>query len=196
MLMVTQLPMTQFRHFSENLTHYGLECPQCKRVLNVDRSRVFANGADLRISPPLTCKCGAAGESAFRTTPTEHSAVVAEPPRAKNDAKEWLALFAVVGFALLLCFGFYSCDKASAERDAQYHKRIGEEQDANQAILRDAIKQHRIIIGMTRTQVIASWGKPDDINRTITEGHVSEQLIYPNSKYAYVDNGVLTAIQD
>ena len=189
--------MGTFRHFSENLTHYGLECPKCKRVLNVERSRVVADGAALRIVPTLLCPCGASGELLSRPEPESERK---PPQRAKNDAKEWLALVVIIGLVLLLCFGFYSCDKAvdraSAERDAEYHKKLRAEQDAAKAIIEDAIKNHRIMIGMSRGQVIAAWGTPEDINRTITPGHVAEQFCYPNGRYAYLTDGVLTAIQD
>lgn len=57
----------------------------------------------------------------------------------------------------------------------------------------------RIRIGMSREEVRASWGAPNDINRTVTANNVSEQWVYGsirNRRYAYFDNGLLTAIQD
>jgi hypothetical protein len=41
-----------------------------------------------------------------------------------------------------------------------------------------AIVAHDLRIGMTAEQVKASWGNPDRIEPTITEGHVQEQWTY------------------
>lgn len=52
-------------------------------------------------------------------------------------------------------------------------------------------------IGMTAEEVKNSrWGKPDDINRTITAYGVSEQWVYDIYGYVYLDDGIVTAIQD
>lgn len=55
-------------------------------------------------------------------------------------------------------------------------------------------------IGMTAAQVRAStWGEPSDINRTTTRYGVSEQWVYRTSsgtKYVYLDDGIVTAIQE
>jgi hypothetical protein len=174
----------QFRRFSETLTHIGLECPACKRVLNVERTRLREDGAGLSvIPPPLLCPCGASGLSIAATA----------APRAKNGLKEWLGLGVIVGLTLLLCFGLYSCEQASA-RDAAL--RTAAEQDARDAVIAQAIKKHQILVGMTCEQVIAAWGKPASSHRTITSDHVSEQYCYPGYRYAYFTDGILTSIQD
>ena len=55
-------------------------------------------------------------------------------------------------------------------------------------------------IGMTAEEVRNStWGEPDDINKTTTKYGTSEQWVYKNSndfKYIYLDNGIVTAIQE
>jgi hypothetical protein len=54
-----------------------------------------------------------------------------------------------------------------------------------------------IQIGMTTEEVLNSkWGKPIDINRTTTANGVSEQWVYPNFKYLYFEDGILTTIQE
>ncbi|MBO6524171.1 MAG: SH3 domain-containing protein [Balneolaceae bacterium] len=56
-----------------------------------------------------------------------------------------------------------------------------------------------IRIGMTKEMVIASWGEPDDVNRTVTQFTVREQLIYgtiSNRTYLYIVDGILTSFQD
>ncbi|WP_230309159.1 hypothetical protein [Planomicrobium sp. YIM 101495] len=52
-------------------------------------------------------------------------------------------------------------------------------------------------IGMTTDQVLESTlGKPNKINRTVTQSTVSEQWVYDNGIYLYFDNGILTSFQD
>ncbi|HIY08554.1 MAG TPA: DUF2845 domain-containing protein [Firmicutes bacterium] len=52
-------------------------------------------------------------------------------------------------------------------------------------------------IGMTKEEALAStWGAPESINTTETSGNVHEQWVYPNNRYLYFDNGVLTGIQE
>jgi hypothetical protein len=53
---------------------------------------------------------------------------------------------------------------------------------------------------MTKDEVVASWGNPYDINRTVGSWGVHEQWVYgeniSNRKYYYFENGVLTSWQD
>lgn len=52
-------------------------------------------------------------------------------------------------------------------------------------------------IGMTADEVkLSTWGKPTTINRTTTEYGVSEQWVYGTKGYIYLENGIVTAIQD
>ena len=52
-------------------------------------------------------------------------------------------------------------------------------------------------IGMTSKEVRASrWGSPDDVNKTTTASGITEQWVYSSGKYIYLDNGVVTTIQD
>lgn len=55
-------------------------------------------------------------------------------------------------------------------------------------------------IGMTKMEVEQStWGYPYDINKTTTEYGVNEQWVYKvynNYKYVYLDDGIVTAIQE
>lgn len=52
-------------------------------------------------------------------------------------------------------------------------------------------------IGMTAQEVQDSlWGKPESINKTTTALGVSEQWVYSNGRYVYLDNGVVTTIQE
>jgi len=72
---------------------------------------------------------------------------------------------------------------------------------------RDAIENGDILIGMTYEQVLASRGRPFNINKTTTAEMVYEQWVYYDSdlvilkpkigKYAYVyfENGKVTSWQ-
>lgn len=61
------------------------------------------------------------------------------------------------------------------------------------------VRGGEIAIGMTEEQVKASWGKPNDYNRTVTKYGSREQWIYgvfPSCTYIYFNDGVLTSWQD
>lgn len=58
------------------------------------------------------------------------------------------------------------------------------------------ILDHAVKLGWTKAMCLEAWGKPNDINRTITAGLISEQWVYPSKKLLYFDNDKLTAIQD
>lgn len=52
-------------------------------------------------------------------------------------------------------------------------------------------------IGMTADEVKkSSWGEPYDVNRTTTAYGIHEQWCYHNNRYIYLDDGIVTAIQD
>lgn len=57
------------------------------------------------------------------------------------------------------------------------------------------ILSRSISIGMPKEVVLLIEGEPSDINRTVTTGAVSEQLVYPD-KYIYIKNGKVITIQD
>lgn len=57
-----------------------------------------------------------------------------------------------------------------------------------------SILEEKVSLGMTKEMVIFSWGKPNDINKTITKSSVSEQWIYEDN-YLYFEGDKLTAIQ-
>jgi len=58
-----------------------------------------------------------------------------------------------------------------------------------------AIRAEKVLVGMTAEQARFSWGKPDEVNVTITGGARHEQWVYGGRSYLYFDDGVLTAIQ-
>lgn len=66
--------------------------------------------------------------------------------------------------------------------------------------LKQVIMEGKVRVGITKEQVLISWGVPDDIHRTVTGFGSSEQWIYGNplygAKYLYFDNDKLTSWQD
>lgn len=60
----------------------------------------------------------------------------------------------------------------------------------------EQLENQKVKIGMTKEEVLSRWGKPQDVNRTITEYSTMEQWVYPNYNYLYFENGILTTIQN
>ncbi|MGE8036354.1 hypothetical protein [Lysinibacillus sp. NPDC093692] len=89
----------------------------------------------------------------------------------------------------------FSTDIEELEASIKKEKAENLERYANVKAEREA---NRIYIGMTKEQVLnTNWGEPDDINRTITSNHTSEQWVYSDyGKYLYFEDGILVTIQD
>lgn len=52
-------------------------------------------------------------------------------------------------------------------------------------------------IGMSELDVkMSSWGEPNEINRTETKYGVREQWVYDDGRYIYLDDGIVTSIQE
>ena len=94
--------------------------------------------------------------------------------------------------------------KAAAER-ARVAKRAAAEKGRREAQLRaqwpqhaDRILQRKAWIGMTAEMLRASWGRPQEVNRTITAAGTREQWVYGGAckPCVYLDDGVVTSIQD
>jgi len=52
-------------------------------------------------------------------------------------------------------------------------------------------------IGMTASEIrLSNWGSPKDINRTTTKYGVREQWVYGGSQYIYLEDGIVTSIQE
>lgn len=61
--------------------------------------------------------------------------------------------------------------------------------------IKNAIRRGEVILGMTQSQVIASFGHPGTINRTSGSWGVYEQWVYSRG-YLYFENGILTSWQN
>jgi hypothetical protein len=60
----------------------------------------------------------------------------------------------------------------------------------------ETIKKQKIQLGMTKKQVLLSWGGPKDINRTVTLQGTTEQWVYSKRRLLYFEDEKLTAFQD
>jgi hypothetical protein len=60
----------------------------------------------------------------------------------------------------------------------------------------EVIAANKIRIGMNTEQVLAAWGKPNHINRSVGATYVQEQWVYGDHQYLYFDNDILTSWQD
>ena len=63
-----------------------------------------------------------------------------------------------------------------------------------------AILEREIFVGMTRDELVRSWGNPAKINKTLSAGGASEQWIYRRGKvgydqYVYLENGLIRSMQ-
>ena len=59
----------------------------------------------------------------------------------------------------------------------------------------DAVAGNEVQIGMTKFQVLLSWGKPKAVNATITASLHREQWVYSGSQYLYFNGDKLTSMQ-
>ncbi len=60
----------------------------------------------------------------------------------------------------------------------------------------DAIISSEVVVGMNKDECLLSWGKPDDVNVTKGDCGAVEQWVYKNKQYLYLENGILTSMQD
>ena len=93
-------------------------------------------------------------------------------------------------------------------RDEQRQRELEEQQAAKEreeAQLRhirrmQLIAHNKVAIGMSKDDVLKSWGEPDRINRTLRSSSTSEQWVYRSGRekaqYVYIRDGVVSSIQD
>jgi hypothetical protein len=60
----------------------------------------------------------------------------------------------------------------------------------------DLIQNRKVKIGMTERECELSWGKPENINTTVSDSGRQQQWVYSTTSYLYFDNGKLTSIQN
>lgn len=77
----------------------------------------------------------------------------------------------------------------SAERKVRLVKKYGSVNGLR-------IFNKKIWLGMTKDMTLASWGEPNNINRTVGKWGIHEQWVYGSGNYLYFENGKLTSWQD
>jgi hypothetical protein len=128
-----------------------------------------------------------------------------------GDESPWSTLFWVVAVVLTAWF-VLSVQIPAIETDARVRAQLKADavaaEQAKQAAQHPSwpwsvINQHQIQLGMTGDMVKASWGEPDDINRSVGSWGVHEQWVYGcyyewcnPPQYLYFENGILTSWQD
>lgn len=114
----------------------------------------------------------------------------------------WLALGGIAWLSVM--FGGPSEEEQAQER-ARQAQVAQAEQDQKAKVIAEALRQREarvdaaiakreVFIGMTRDEVIVSWGRPQASNVTLTARGKHEQLVY-ESNYLYLTDDVLTSIQ-
>lgn len=83
---------------------------------------------------------------------------------------------------------FFSCFVKESEFEAR-RKMLTEKYGEENANL---ISLQQVAIGMTKEMCHEAWDTPDNINKTVVDGLVTEQWIYPKGSYLYFIDGVLT----
>lgn len=92
------------------------------------------------------------------------------------------------------------------QKQAQDNKKIAEEKRKVMLIeqygeLRAAmILRSKVCVGMSKDEAIASWGSPDEVNKTTGTYGVHEQWVYKGknykNRYLYLESGILKTIQE
>ena len=125
-------------------------------------------------------------------------------------------------FSLTGCafFGIITKENAMTMDKTELHRTIslgGINPNAKDIARKELIRRHpewseqvksgilngKILIGMTKEQVLASWGEPGKINRSVGTWGVHEQWVYGgcsqyrcNYNYLYFEEEILTSWQD
>lgn len=86
-------------------------------------------------------------------------------------------------------------ERKKAQQDFEAEIAVANEKERKR--IAEIAKRPSARIGMTAKEVVnkTNWGKPEQINRTITADGVAEQWVYGEGEYLYFRNGRLTAIQ-
>ena len=125
----------------------------------------------------------------------------------KNNLRKLIAILENknLGIGYALTSDFYSLNGSLSKfidkeySDLQKRKEIKKRQlilKKYGKINADLIRRNFVKIGWTEDMCVYSWGKPSDINRTITKYGINEQWVYDDNRYLYFENGKLTSIQD
>lgn len=84
------------------------------------------------------------------------------------------------------------------ENTAKYTKKYSYFGDVVKHInhLNEIYDKHFYEIGMSKDDLLFSMGFPNEINRTVTKNSKSEQWVYDNGIYIYIEDDEVTSFQD
>lgn len=152
---------------------------------------------------PRTLEQILADEAAPSRSP-EQPVVKTAPARKPISLRTWVWGGLAAFLLLAVMFGGPSDEqmaKIDAERQlaaqAESQRRsqaAAEALKAREARVEESIAKGQVFIGMTRDEVIVSWGRPEGSNVTQTAYGKHEQLVY-GDQYLYLTDDRLTTIQ-
>lgn len=91
-------------------------------------------------------------------------------------------------------------ERAQQEAEARARSELAAERLRHMARSRQAVSDREVFVGMSAADALESWGAPTTINRSHRASGVKEQWVYREperkTRYIYVENGQVTAIQD
>lgn len=131
-----------------------------------------------------------------------------------KKAASVLVFFAIIAGVTVFLRTFAMRDQEKAQAANELEIQFAVTQKAHQeAALEDRISRCEVWVGMTRADLIKSWGNPGHTNTTARPSGESQQLVYrhnagsmpvhrcgsealPKRAHVYVAGGVVTAIQN
>ena len=117
-----------------------------------------------------------------------------------REFKDFLALQEYIN-----SFGVWNRDELEELLDARRRQWYVDNRPQLLDRVRDCIRDGKIRMGMAAEEVQASWGWPQEVNRTVHQYGTSSQWVYRppynpyisyKSRYLYFENGILRSWQD
>ncbi len=118
-----------------------------------------------------------------------------------------ITILSLVMIPVLFLIGFYASQRVQysiIENDVQKSKRVQELKEEYDTARQDREDEQYAMdnakepkIGMTALQVMnTEWGYPKKKNTTTNAYGTTEQWVYKDNRYVYLENGIVRTIQD
>jgi len=101
-------------------------------------------------------------------------------------------------FGILMAFIFSGCAVLPSYRVAREGRKMITDYSANKAAVARAIKEHRVIHGMTMEEVMESWGPPEIEHELLINCRLYHSWAYRknyNTRVLYFHRGILVDIK-
>lgn len=133
----------------------------------------------------LSCACGAQAQNVFKCVDCGRT-VYSQVPCGPVAAELGIKTAPLSSYEMRIVERRNSFFRANPDVDDQ---------------TKQAVLSGRVFVGMSEDAARAAWGRPTDINRTQTAFGEKRQYVYRAvagswARYLYVEDGVVTAIQD